>query len=139
MAESAEPARLVNARRFFLGLTSGDDALLSLLSPDVVYTVPGRSQLAGVFHGPAEVGEHISKLLSATSWTFEVLKWIDWLLGTSHIAALQLAQAQGEGMIYRNHHIYVVETDQHDLLASIRIFFENQAAADSFFSRLPAQ
>jgi ketosteroid isomerase-like protein len=120
-------------------MTSGSDDVFSLLSPDVVYTVPGPSPLAGVFRGPAEVSEHISKLLSATSGTFEVLKWIDWLLGTSHIAALQLAQAQGEGMIYRNHHIYVVETDQHDLLTSIRIFFENEAAADSFFSRLPVE
>jgi ketosteroid isomerase-like protein len=138
VAESAEPARLVNTRRFFMGMT-GDGAHdgLSLLSPDVVYTVPGRSPLAGVFRGPAEVREHCAKLLGATARTFEVLKWIDWLVGSTHIAALQLAQAQGGGMIYRNHHIYVVETDRQDLLTKIHIYFENQAEADGFFSSLP--
>lgn len=123
-----------------MGMTGGESHnVLALLSPDVVYSVPGHSPLAGVFRGPAEVGEHCAKLLSATSGTFEVLKWIDWLVGSSHIAALQLAQAQGEGMIYRNHHIYVVETDEQDLLTSIRIFFQNQAEADGFFGSLPVE
>jgi ketosteroid isomerase-like protein len=120
-----------------MGMTNGDtQGLLSLLSPDVVYSVPGTSPLAGVFRGPAEVVEHCNKLLSATSRTFEVLKWIDWLVGSSHIAAVQLAQAQGGGMIYRNHHVYLVETDEQDLLAKIEIFFENQAEADGFFGSL---
>ncbi len=123
-----------------MGITtdrSGD--VLPLLSPDVVYTVCGHSPLAGVFRGPTAVAEHMRQLLTLTSGTFEILKWVDWLVGLTHVAALQFAQAQGGGAIYRNHHMYVIETDQHDLLTNIRIFFEDQAAADTFFSDISAE
>jgi len=120
-----------------MGITTDNSAdVLSLLSPNVVYTVPGHSPMSGVFRGPVEVFEHIGKLFRITSGTFEILKWVDWLVGLTHIAALQFAQAQGDGMIYRNHHVYLVDTDQNDLLSNIRIFFENQSEADTFFANL---
>lgn len=137
MPEAAEPARLVNARRFLLGITtdhSGD--VLSLLSPEVVFTVPGRGPLAGVFRGPTAVYEHIARLFSLTSGTFEILKWVDWLVGSGHVAAMQFAQAEGGGRIYKKHHIFVIETGDDDLLTKIRIFFEDQADADTFFAKL---
>jgi hypothetical protein len=123
-----------------MGITtddSGDTA--SLLSPDVVYTVPGRGPLAGTFRGPAEVYEHVGKLFRVTSGTFEILKWVDWLVGLRHVAALQFAQAQAGGVIYRNHHVYLIETDQNDLLANMRVYFEKQAEADEFFANLPRE
>jgi ketosteroid isomerase-like protein len=55
VTESAEPARLVNARRFLMGITTDNSSdVLSLLSPDVVYTVPGQAPLAGVFRDRSE-------------------------------------------------------------------------------------
>jgi ketosteroid isomerase-like protein len=120
-----------------MGITTDNSRdVLSLLSPDVVYTVPGHSPLAGVFRGPVEVYEHVGKLFTLTSGTLETLKWVDWLVGLSHIAALQFAQAQGGGVIYRNHHMYVIETGENDLLSKIRIFFEDQSEADNFFAHL---
>ena len=120
-----------------MGMTSDRSAeVLSLLSPTVVYTVPGEGRMSGVFRGPAEVHEHIGELFRITSGTFEVLKWVDWLVGLNHVAALQFAQAQGSGAIFRGHVVYVVETDQNDLLNSIQLFFENQVAAETFFGRL---
>jgi ketosteroid isomerase-like protein len=135
--QPVEPARLVNARLFLMGVMTDNSAdVRSLLSPDVVYTVPGRGPLAGVFHGPDEVFEHVGKLFRATSGTIETLKWVDWLVGLSHIAALQFVQAQSSGVIYRNHHIYVIETGARDLLSDIRVYFEDQTEADSFFANL---
>jgi len=137
VAASGESARLDNVRRFLMGITTDRSAdVLSLLSPTVVYSVPGDGPLSGDFRGPAEVSEHIARLFRITSGTFEVLKWVDWLVGMNHVAALQFVQAQGSGAIFRGHVVYVVETDQHELLSSIRIFFENQIAADAFFGRL---
>jgi hypothetical protein len=138
MTEPAEPARLANTRRFLLDMMAGrlDDAI-TLLSPEVVYRVPGRNPLAGVFHGPTEVRKHLVKLLSDTAGTYEILKWVDWLVGASHVSALQYAQAQGGGMIYRSHHLYLVQTDDNDLLKDILVLFENQHEADRFFSHLP--
>jgi ketosteroid isomerase-like protein len=129
-----EPQRLINARQFFLSYSKDrvDDAL-RLLAPDVVYSVPGNSPISGVFHGPEEVRRHIVKLLDFSRGTFEVLKWIDWVIGETHVAALQYAQAQTHFHVYRGHHIYLVEFNQDDLLSAINIFFEDQAAADRFF------
>jgi ketosteroid isomerase-like protein len=122
-----------------MGVSGGADSsadVLPLLSPKVVYEVPGHSPMAGTFHGPEAVFEHIQKLFRVTSGTFQILKWVDFLVGLTHVAALQFAQAQGDGQVYRSHHVYVVETDQKDLLTDIRIFFEHQDEADSFFAGL---
>lgn len=136
MANSPEPQRLLNARQFFLSFSRTpllDDAL-RLLSPHVVFTVPGLHKLAGVFHGPDEVRNHIARLVDYSNGTFEVLKWLDWMTGETHMTALQYAQAQNNGRIYRGHHLYLLESDSHDLLSDIKIFFENQEAADRFFA-----
>ena len=135
MATSPEPQRLVNAKRFFMSYSSSRiDEAVRLLSPNVVYTVPGSSPMAGVFHGPDEVKRHMGKLIEVSRGTFEVLKWIDWMVGDLHITALQYAQAQNRGGIYRGHHIYLLESDPDDLLSKIEVFFQDQAAADRFFS-----
>jgi ketosteroid isomerase-like protein len=134
MEHSPEPQRLVNARQFFLSysLTHLDDAT-RLLSPNVVYTVPGNNKLSGVFHGPDEVKHHVATLVEFSKGTFEVLRWLDWMVGETHITALQYAQAQREARIYRAHHLYLLESDSDDLLSDIKVFFEDQAAADLFF------
>ena len=80
--------------------------------------------------------EHIEKLFRVTAGTFEVVKWDNWLVGLTHVAALQSAQAQGDGVIFRSHMAYVVGTDQNDLLSSIRVYFENESDADAFFAGL---
>jgi ketosteroid isomerase-like protein len=135
MATLPEPQRLINARRFFLSYSREhvDDAV-QLLSPHVVYSVPGHSRLSGVFHGPDEVRRHIVELIDFSRGTFEVLKWMDWMIGETHITVLQHAQVQTHGRVYRGHHIYLLEFDPDDLLSVIKVFFEDQAAADRFFA-----
>lgn len=110
------------------------DEAVALLSPNVVYTVPGDSPISGVFRGPDEVRRHIVKLIELSRGTFEVVKWMDWMVGETHISALQYAQAQGHGDTYRGHHLYLLESDRDDLLSDIKVFFEDQGAADRFFS-----
>ncbi|HWE70736.1 MAG TPA: hypothetical protein VG205_10250 [Acidimicrobiales bacterium] len=135
MVRSPEPQRLLNARQFFLGYSQTQlDKGLPLLSPNVVYTVPGHHKLAGVFHGPDEVLRHVAALVDYAKGTFEVLKWMDWMVGESHITALQYAQAQNAGSIYRGHHLYLLESDADDRLSDIKVFFEDQPAADRFFT-----
>jgi hypothetical protein len=134
MAPSTEPQRLVNARQFFHSFSSTSlDDMLALLSPDVVYTVPGHHKLAGVFRGPEEVGRHIAALVDYSTGTFEVLKWLDWMVGETHMTGLQYAQVQNASRIYRGHHLYLLETDAEDRLSDIKVFFEDQGAADRFF------
>ena len=135
MTRPPESQRLLNARRFFLSYSLTDlDDKVPLLAPNVVYTVPGHHKLSGVFRGPDEVRRHIAALVDYSRGTFEVLKWMDWMVGESHIAALQYAQAQHEARIYRGHHLYLLESDSDDLVSDIKVFFEDQAAADRFFT-----
>jgi len=139
-SDSVEPARLVNARRFLMGIsTEHSDDVLSLLVPDAVYTVSGHSPLAGVYRGPVGVQEHIRKMLRATLGTIDVLKWDDWLVGQNHVVALQSVQVQGAGMIHRNHLLFLIETDQHDMLTKIQLIFGNQDEADRFLAGLPVE
>jgi hypothetical protein len=105
-----------------------------MLSPNVVCTVPGQSKLSGVFHGPDEVRRHLVTLVELSGGTFEALKWMDWMVGETHMTALQYAQAQREARIYRGFHLYLLESDSDDLLSDIKIFFEDQSAADRFFA-----
>jgi len=136
MVPSPEPQRLLNARQFFrsFSLTPPPDDVARLLSPNVVFTVPGRHKLSGVFHGLDEVRSHIAMLVDYSKGTFEVLKWMDWMMGETHMTALQYAQAQSTGRIYRGHHLYLLESDPDDRLSVIKVFFEDQAAADRFFT-----
>jgi hypothetical protein len=134
MEHSPEPQRLVNARQFFLSFSTHLDDAARLLSPNVVCTVPGQNKLSGVFHGPDEVRGHLATLVEYAGGTFEVLKWLDWMVGETHMTALQYAQAQSGARIYRGKHLYLLESDSDDLLSDIRVFFEDQAAADRFFT-----
>jgi ketosteroid isomerase-like protein len=135
MAPAQESQGLTNARRFLLSTPQTDPGDIALLlSPDVVYTVPGSHRLAGVFRGPDEVMDHIARLIDYSNGTFEVLRWVDWMVGDTHITALQYAQAQNAGRIYRGHHLYLLETDTDDRLSDIKVFFEDQRAAERFLT-----
>lgn len=110
------------------------DDVIHLLSPDVTYTVPGRSSLSGVCHGPAEVRRHLAQLFAFTKGTYDVLKWVDWLVGETHVAAFQYTQMQMNGIIYRGHQMFLVQTDHNDALSDIKVLFENEEDASRFFS-----
>src|SRR5271167_1762700 len=116
----AESTRLINVRRFFQSIwASPVNIPIELLSPDVRYSVPGHGAMSGVFHGPSEVRDHLSKLYEFSHGTFDVLKWVDWLEGDTHVVALQYGQAQHQKTIYRGHQVFLVECDENDLLSDI--------------------
>jgi ketosteroid isomerase-like protein len=108
--------------------------VLPLLAEDVTYTVPGNMAISGVFHGPDEVESHLHRLFDFSRCTFDVLKWVDWLVGETHVAAMQYSQIQANGSIYRGHQLFLVEVDSHDKLSDIKVFFEDEAAAARFFA-----
>ncbi|HEX3839846.1 MAG TPA: hypothetical protein VHU85_03535 [Acidimicrobiales bacterium] len=56
------------------------------------------------------------------------------MVGETYLSVLQYAQAQNAGAIYRGHHLYLLESDSDDRLADIKIFFEDQAAAERLFT-----
>jgi ketosteroid isomerase-like protein len=135
MPAPPDPPRLANTQRFFVSFSTNkvEDAI-HLLSPDVTYTVPGRSALSGVCRGPEEVRRHLAMLLEFAKGTYDVLKWVDWMMGETHVAGLQYLQMQRNGVIYRGHQLFLVETDHNDKLSDIRVLFEDEDEASRFFS-----
>jgi ketosteroid isomerase-like protein len=135
MSVPAESPRLINARKFFMSLAASQlEEAAHLLSPNITYTVPAGNALSGVFRGPAEVKRHLIELFEFSHETYDALKFADWMVGDSHVAMLQDAQLQGNGKIYRGHQLFLVTFDQNDALSRIEVFFENQEAANRFFS-----
>jgi ketosteroid isomerase-like protein len=125
----------VKAREFFMSCSMDElDKAVQVLSPDATLVVPGHSNMAGTFHGPHQIAGHVKRLFELTHGTYEVLKWDDWLLGDSHLAALLNSQAQAHGAVYRIGQVFLVRFDPHDLLDEIRIFYEDQDRADRLFS-----
>ena len=138
MPSPDDPTRMVNARRFFMSFATNrvDDAI-HLLSPEVTYIVPGHSTISGVYHGPDEVRRHLATVLEVSKGAYDVLKWVDWMAGETHVAVLQRARLQRRGLIYHGHHLFVVQFDCDDALSVVTIYFEDQYRADRFFSWKP--
>lgn len=108
------------------------EAAIAHLSPTVRYVVPGRSDLAGELHGPAEVAGHLLRLFQRTSGTLEALKWDDVMEGETHVVALITARAQRPGHTYHGRHLYLLAFDPDDRIDEIRLFLEDQGALDRF-------
>ncbi len=122
--------RLANTQRFFISFATNTlDPTEHLLSSKVTYTVPGRSALSGVFRGPDEVKAHICRLHRFLNGTYDILKWVDWLEGESHVAGIQYVQVQSHRIRYRGHQVYVVTFDENDALLDIKILFEDESQA----------
>ena len=134
MTDTAPLSQLQIAQQLATQLGHRDfDQVIELLSPDVTYRVGGRHPLAGTFHGPDEVTNHIREIVDWTKDTFEALKWEDWLVGQHHIAALVRIHAQAHGAIFTARAIFLLHFDRNNKVSEITIYFEDQSAVDRFF------
>jgi len=127
--------RIATAQEFFQRSFSGDvSSAIEFLDEQVSYYVPGTHQLSGRFEGPEAVAQHLGKLLQLTSGTVDVLQWEDWMLGVNHVAALTHMSVQHRGAIYTFRGVFVITIADDAKIRRIEIFFEDQAAAERFFS-----
>ena len=99
----------------------------------MTYRVAGSHPLAGTFHGPDEVTNHMKNLVDRTKDTFEALKWEDWSVGQQHIGALVHIQAQGHGASLRARRIFLLGFDSSDKVSEITLLFEDPSVAERFF------
>lgn len=90
---------MVNVKRFFMSLSTNkaEEVARELLSPEVTYTVPGRSSVSGVFHGPDEVQRHLGTIFGMSNCTYDVLKWDDWMLGKTTFPCFSPCTSRGTG------------------------------------------
>lgn len=61
------------------------DAARTVFWPDVVYVVPGRSRLAGTYHGPDEVMGYLGRLMELTGGTYGISR-MSWTTSDDSVA-----------------------------------------------------
>lgn len=61
------------------------DAARTVFWPDVVYVVPGRSRLAGTYHGPDEVMGYLARLMELTGGTYGISR-MSWTTSDDSVA-----------------------------------------------------
>lgn len=136
MTSQSPSSRLQLAQRFISYIVSADVAeALPMLSPAATYHVVGLHSLAGSFSTPEDIVNHLLTLAGRTSGTLEATKWDDWLVGDLHVAGLATVQMQAEGALYSGRQVFMMRFDRADLIDKITIFFEDAAAATSFFRK----
>jgi ketosteroid isomerase-like protein len=109
------------------------EELRQYLSPNVVYRVPGRSALAGSFHGVDEVFAHLSALSERSGGTFNPYKFEDWLMGENSVAAIVDTHVQEPGAILTERMLFLFGFDGSDLISQIGVFFQDEDAIERFF------
>jgi ketosteroid isomerase-like protein len=127
--------RVEAAQEFFQKSFRGEvSSAIELLDEKVSYHVPGSHQASGLFEGPEAVAEHLGKLLRLTNRTVNVLQWEDWMVGVNHVAALAHMRVQSRGAVYTFRAVYLIAMTDDAKIRRIEIFFDDQAAAERFFS-----
>jgi ketosteroid isomerase-like protein len=127
------PTRLKTAQAFLSHMGHGDVGMAAdLLAENVTYRAPGKNALAGLFTGPDEVVQHLTRLAEKTKGTFDAFKWDDWLVSELHVAGLTTVHAQFDHRRYQGHHVIIVSFNAAEKIAGITVFFEDQGAIDRF-------
>jgi ketosteroid isomerase-like protein len=134
MTDASPDSRLQIAQQLATHLGHRDfERFLEFLSPAVTYRVGGSHPLAGTYHGPGEVTDHMRDLVDRTKDTVEALQWEDWLVGQDHIAALVKIRAQGHGASFTARLMFLFGFDASNKVSEITVLFEDPNAVERFF------
>jgi len=76
--------------------TGNIDAARTVFDPEVVYTVPGRSQLAGTYTGPDAVMGYFGRLMELTNGTYTIPA-MHWMVSDDHVSLFTTNTAERNG------------------------------------------
>jgi len=80
-----------------LAMARGDLATArQVFAPDVVYTVPGKSVLAGTYRGPEAVMGYLGRLIELTQGTYRISK-MHWMVSDDHVSLHTVNHAERGG------------------------------------------
>jgi ketosteroid isomerase-like protein len=113
----------------------GSDAeLRRLLAPDVVWTIPGASAIAGTYRGIDEVFAYFARRRDLASGTFRMHRR-DVLVGeTRHVCALTDGSATLGGREHRWSTVGLYEITAQDQIGACRLLALDQEAFDAVWS-----
>ncbi len=104
------------------------------LSEEATHVVPGRSWVAGTFTGREEIARHFEHTFDFAV-DVDALKWVDWMVGTSLVAAVLDAHFQRGPSEFEGSLLSVLSFNPSVDIAGIRLFLEDQEGFDLFFGR----
>jgi ketosteroid isomerase-like protein len=134
MAPADRPSLASEARIFLQHFGRHDSEIaLALLAENITYRVPGRSSLAGTFHGREEVAGHLARIVEVTGGTMATSKVEDVMEGERHVAALVDTHAQGGGRTFHGRHLFLFAFDADRRIEDVAVFPCDTAAVDRFF------
>jgi ketosteroid isomerase-like protein len=111
-----------------------DIALIRILAPEITWTIPGRSPIAGTYRGIDEVLDYFARRRDLAAGTFRMHRR-DILVGeTNRVAALTDGTATIRG---RDHHwstVGLYDIDDQDRIVACRLLSLDQEAFDEIWS-----
>jgi ketosteroid isomerase-like protein len=119
-------------RRGYDAFSTGDmQTLREVLSPDIVWHSPGRSQLAGDYGGVDAVLGFFGRTMELTGGTFRV-DVHDVVAKDEHVVGLHAVTAEREGRTLRDQNVLVFHV-RDGRASEVWQFWADQYAADAFF------
>lgn len=100
---------------------------MGLLSDNVTYKVHGHRELARGITGRDAVAKHLVELVERSGGGYESLKWVDWMVGNDHVAAIAQILVQATGQRFEGPVLFVVEFDSDDKIDEIVVFAQDVA------------
>jgi ketosteroid isomerase-like protein len=128
--------RLAIARSYIGAVLANDvEASLAPLSDQVEYRVEGRNPFAGTFHGRAQVGEHVARLLRDATSDFQKIE--DWLSSDQRVAVIvrHRIEYRGRGAVARR--LMLFEFDVEDRIDTVTVFTDSQENFDAMIGSDP--
>jgi ketosteroid isomerase-like protein len=120
-------------RQGFEAFAKGDmDTLRELFDPGIIYHAPGRSPLAGVYHGPDEVIGLFARLFEQSGGTFQA-DVHDILANDRHTVVLFRASAERDGASLADRQVLVAHL-RAGKIAEVWVISEDSYAFDAFFA-----
>jgi ketosteroid isomerase-like protein len=122
-------------RRLYEAWGSGDEERAGeCFAPDALWSVPGRSPIAGGHRGwPAIRDEFFGTLAALSGGTFRA-ELVDVAVGERHVVAVQHATAEREGGRRLDITACQLMTVEDGRIALVRSHYSDQEALDAFWS-----
>jgi ketosteroid isomerase-like protein len=126
--------RVETAREFLQCLAAQNTARMQqLMGASATYTVEGTQGLSGSLKGQGEIKRHLTELVNRIHDTFDLLKFVDWLVGDAYVGCVAEVQMQAERQIYRSREMFLFEFGNRYLIEHLTIFFFDEGASARFF------
>jgi hypothetical protein len=137
--EANSSSGLNGVRRVLTALAIRDAAPASMeLSANTNYHVPGRNRVAGAFTDRQDIVQRVLRMFDFATSSESTL-WVDWMVGRDRISVLVETHCQHGPSEFEDTLCFVLWFGPRSGVCDIRLFIEDRAWCDRFFSQKRSQ